>query len=136
MSFRGRLRLFFALIVIVPMMALGVVLFALTARSETGKADAGLAAGGRVAAGVYREQAERAQPSLHRIAADRELQHALASGSAGAAERRLRELTVGGVLATQLSLRGERPVRAGSSGAIAFAGSRLVVRGLVSVVGD
>ena len=129
MSFRGRLRLFFALIVIVPMIALGVVLFALTARSETGKADAGLAAGSRLATGVYREQAARAQPSLHRIAADRELQHALASGSAGAAERRLRELTVGGVLATQLSLRGERPVRAGSSGAIAFAGSRLVVRG-------
>ena len=47
-SFRGRLRLFFGLIVIVPMIALAVVLFTLTARSETGKADAGdLAAPGR-----------------------------------------------------------------------------------------
>ena len=63
MSFRSRLRLFFALIVIVPMIALGVVLFALTARSETGKADAGLAAGSRSATGVYREDA-RACPAL------------------------------------------------------------------------
>lgn len=129
MSFRGRLRLFFALIVIVPMIALGVVLFALTARSETGKADAGLAAGGRVAAGVYREQAERAQPALHRIAADRQLQRALASGRAGAAERRLGELTTGAVVAGELSVRGDRPVHAGSARAVAFAGSRLVLRG-------
>ena len=47
MSFRGRLRLFFALIVIVPMIALGIVLFALTARTETGKADAGIGTGAR-----------------------------------------------------------------------------------------
>jgi diguanylate cyclase (GGDEF)-like protein len=129
MSFRGRLRLFFALIVIVPMIALGVVLFALTARSETGKADAGLAAGGRVAAGVYREQAERAQPALHRIAADRQLQRALASGQAGAAERRLGELTAGAVVAGELSVRGERPAHAGSAHAVAFAGSKLDLRG-------
>ena len=128
MSFRGRLRLFFALIVIVPMIALGVVLFALTARSETGKADAGLAAGSRSATGIYREDAERARPSLHRIAGDRELQHALRSGRADEAERRLRELTIGGVVAAELSLRGERPVRTGSTRAVAFSGSRLVVR--------
>jgi len=134
MSFRGRLRLFFALIVIVPMIALGVVLFALTARSETGKADAGLAAASRSATGIYREQADRAQPSLHRIAADRELQRALASGRAGAAERRLRELTAGGVVATELSLRGEPPLRAGSDRAVAFAGSKLVVRGAQDAV--
>jgi len=115
--------------VIVPMIALGVVLFALTARSETGKADAGLAAGGRVAAGVYREQAERAQPALHRIAADRQLQRALASGQAGAAERRLGELTAGAVVAGELSVRGERPAHAGSAHAVAFAGSKLVLRG-------
>ena len=128
MSFRGRLRLFFALIVIVPMIALGVVLFALTARSETGKADAGLAAGSRSATGIYREDATRAQPSLHRIARDRALQRALRSGRADEAERRLRELTIGGVVATELSLRGERPVRTGSTRAVAFSGSRLVVR--------
>jgi diguanylate cyclase (GGDEF)-like protein len=128
MSFRSRLRLFFALIVIVPMIALGAVLFALTARSETGKADAGLAAGSRSATGIYREDAERARPSLHRIAGDRELQRALRSGRADEAERRLRELTIRGVVAAELSLRGERPVRTGSRQAVAFSGSRLVVR--------
>ena len=47
MSFRGRLWLFFALIVIVPMIALAIVLFSLTASSETGKADAAVAQGMR-----------------------------------------------------------------------------------------
>ena len=86
MSFRGRLRLFFALIVIVPMIALGVVLFALTARSETGKADAGLAAGSRSATGIYREDAERARPRCTGSRRDRELQRALRSGRAHEAE--------------------------------------------------
>ena len=95
MSFRGRLRLFFALIVIVPMIALGIVLFALTGRSETGKADAGLAAGTRAAVGIYREEIGRARPALRRISRDRDLHRAIASGRAGAAERRLRELAVG-----------------------------------------
>jgi len=60
MSFRGRLRLFFALIVIVPMVALGIVLFTLTERTETGKADAGIATATRAAVGVYREDVVRA----------------------------------------------------------------------------
>jgi diguanylate cyclase (GGDEF)-like protein len=45
MSFRGRLRLFFAVVVVVPTIALGVLLFALAERTETGKADAGIATG-------------------------------------------------------------------------------------------
>jgi diguanylate cyclase (GGDEF)-like protein len=134
MSFRGRLRLFFALIVIVPMVALGVVLFALTARSETGKADAGLAAASRAAAGIYRDQAERARPALHRIARDRELQRALGSGQETSATRRLRELAGGSTVAAELSSSGERPVRAGSPRAVAYAGSELVVRGAPDLV--
>ena len=47
MDFRARLRLFFVLLVILPMIALAIVLFTLTARSETGKADAGIAGGTR-----------------------------------------------------------------------------------------
>ena len=53
-NFRARLRLFFVLLVIVPMIALAVVLFTLTARSETGKADAGIAAPERTAARASR----------------------------------------------------------------------------------
>lgn len=45
MTFRGRLRLFFSIIVVVPMFAMAAVLFELTADSERGKTDARLAAG-------------------------------------------------------------------------------------------
>jgi hypothetical protein len=44
MSFRNRLTLFFVLIVIVPMIAVGFVLFHLIATNESGKADAKLGA--------------------------------------------------------------------------------------------
>ena len=40
MSFRSRLRLFFVLIVVIPMVVVGVVLYLLIATNETGKADA------------------------------------------------------------------------------------------------
>jgi diguanylate cyclase (GGDEF)-like protein len=135
MSFRARLRLFFALIVIVPMVALGIVLFALTARSETGKADAGIAAGTRATLGIYREQVERARPSLERLGADRRLQRAIVSRERGAAQRRLRELVGGAVVAAELRLDGGKPMAfAGSSSAIAAAGSQIVVAGARSAV--
>ena len=40
MSFRARLTIFFALIVVVPMVAIGVLMFRLIDDSEHGKADA------------------------------------------------------------------------------------------------
>src|ERR687896_225071 len=79
-SFRGRLRLFFVLLVIVPMIALAVVLFTLTSRSETGKADAGISAGTRTAFAVYEDAARAAEPGLRRVASDRGLRAALAAG--------------------------------------------------------
>jgi diguanylate cyclase (GGDEF)-like protein len=129
MSFRSRLRLFFALIVIVPMVALGIVLFALTERSETGKADAGISAGTQAAIGVYREEVERARPALRRIARDEALQGALAAGNTVRAERRLRQLAVGAVEQAELwSRRGESRLRGSRSvAAVAAAGSELVV---------
>jgi diguanylate cyclase (GGDEF)-like protein len=92
-SFRARLRLFFVLLVIVPMIALAVVLFTLTARSETGKADAGISAGARTAFGVYEDAARAAEPALREVASDRRLRAALASGSG--VDSRLEQL-VGG----------------------------------------
>ena len=70
MSFRGRLRLFFTIIVIVPMIAVALVLFSLSQQSETGKADAAIAAGLRSALALYGESAERAEPALRRVARD------------------------------------------------------------------
>jgi diguanylate cyclase (GGDEF)-like protein len=130
LSFRNRLRLFFGLIVIVPMVALGFGLFALTARSETGKADAGIVAGGRAAVGLYREEVVRARPALRRIARDRALRLAIASRRPADAERRMRRLASGRVRAVELwSSAGERLTQAGSRAAVAAAGLHLVVRG-------
>src|SRR4051812_38130507 len=131
MSFRGRLRLFFALIVIVPMIALGVVLFALTARTETGKADAGIGTAARTAIAVHREGAAAAAPALRRTAADPRLQQAVVRDRMGAAERRMRELVRGEVVAMELwSADGRRLARVGSLTAVAWRGSELVTGGV------
>src|SRR6266480_2583231 len=53
MSFRSRLLLFFTIIVVIPMVAVALVLFSLTADSETGKADAEIAQGMRAAFAMY-----------------------------------------------------------------------------------
>ena len=135
MSFRNRLRLFFGLIVIVPMVALGAVLFALTARSETGKADAGIVAGGRAAVGLYREQIDRARPAVRRLARDRALHRAIESGNRADTARRLRELVAGPVHAAELwTPGGERLARVTAGPALAPAASAIVVGGGSRVV--
>jgi hypothetical protein len=93
-SFRSRLRLFFALIVVVPMTALAIVVFLLMERSETGKVDAGIAAGVRTAFGAYREAADSAAPALREVASDPELRAALRSDRR--VSDRMRELVRGG----------------------------------------
>jgi hypothetical protein len=130
MSFRGRLRLFFALIVIVPMIALGIVLFALAARTETGKADAGIATAARTSLAAHREGAAAARPALRRVAADSRLQRAVVAGGAGAAEQRMRALVRAPVIAIELwTPSGRRIASAGSATAVAWAGSELVTGG-------
>ena len=130
MSFRGRLRLFFTLIVIVPMIALGIVLFALAARTETGKADAGIGTAARTALAVHRDAAAEARPVLRRVAADPRLQRAVLRGRGGAAERRMRALVRGPVVAIELWSTSERGfARAGSATAVARSGSELVTGG-------
>jgi diguanylate cyclase (GGDEF)-like protein len=130
-NFRARLRLFFVLLVIVPMIALAIVLFTLTSRSETGKADAGISAGTRTAFGTYEESAAAAEPALREVASDPQLNAALASGSG--IEERMRELVGGprGIVAIQLrSADGERLIaRAGSPRGIASKAAPLVAEG-------
>ena len=126
MSFRGRLRLFFGLIVIVPMIALAVVLFTLTARSETGKADAGISAGARIVFGVHRELVAEAKPALDGVTGDRELRAALAGNDPGAARARMRRLARGNIEAIELySLEGDLLARAGSRAAVAARGAQV-----------
>src|SRR4051794_34521746 len=95
-TFRGRLRLFFTFIVVIPMLAVAVVLFTLTAQSETGKADAGIATGLRTAFGLYGGGSDRAEPALRRVAEDGTLRAALVDGRTGLARRRMRELLSSG----------------------------------------
>src|SRR5438874_693310 len=78
MSFRGRLLLFFTIIVVIPMIAVALVLFSLTADSETGKSDAEIAQGVRAAFGVYDGDRARARKPLQAIAGDAKLGAALA----------------------------------------------------------
>ena len=90
-AFAARLRVFFVLLVIVPMIALAVVLFTLTARSETGKADAAIASGVRTAFALYEESRRRRDAGGPRsLATDPQLSAALSSGVG--IEARLRQL--------------------------------------------
>jgi diguanylate cyclase (GGDEF)-like protein len=127
-NFRGRLRLFFVLLVIVPMIALAVVLFTLTARSETGKADAGIAAGTRTAFSLYEERAAAAGPAVREVAADQQLTAALASGTG--IRQRLEQLVGGAsdIVAIELrsSQQGRLLARAGSPTGMAYKAAPLV----------
>ena len=70
MSFRGRLLLFFAIIVVIPMIAVALVLFSITADSETGKADAQIAQGLRAAFAIYDADRSSARSELDKVASD------------------------------------------------------------------
>jgi diguanylate cyclase (GGDEF)-like protein len=92
MSFRNRLTLFFVLIVVVPMIAVGFVLFHLIATNESGKADAKLAARQETAialAGAAREDANVAALAIGR---DVGLAQALRAADRPALEARMRAL--------------------------------------------
>jgi diguanylate cyclase (GGDEF)-like protein len=93
-SFRSRLLVFFTIIVVVPMIAVALVLFALTQDSEHGKVDARLASGVRIALSFYEEGRENARAALARVASDDELTDAIRSGGRGAITARLRALAV------------------------------------------
>ena len=130
MSFRGRLRLFFTIIVIVPMIAVALVLFALTAQSENGKADAGIATGLRVAFGLYRQGSDKAEPALRRVEEDVALRAALVDGRKGAVRRRMRELISSSSTPHIVSISlygpsGQRIVTAGSPTGIAPKSARV-----------
>jgi diguanylate cyclase (GGDEF)-like protein len=119
MSFRNRLTLFFVLIVVVPMVAVAFVLFSLIATSESGKADARLAATKGSAINLYGEDVKRAERAAAKIGADVALAQALRADDRTALEARL------GVLLTQQHVR--RIVIARGTQAIADVGSSTAV---------
>src|SRR4051794_1822317 len=80
------------IIVVVPMVAVALVLFSITADSETGKADAQIAQALRSSFAVYDAERGKARAPLSRVARDRPLASALSGGDRAAVSRRLQAL--------------------------------------------
>jgi diguanylate cyclase (GGDEF)-like protein len=131
MSFRSRLLLFFTIIVIVPMIAVALVLFSITADSETGQADSRIATGLRVAFSVYRESRAASSDVLTEVSSDRKLRAALGAGDADRVQRRLDELAASRRAPTSFALfdgSGRRLAVAGPVNAIAWAAAAPTTR--------
>src|SRR5687767_7253762 len=88
-SFRNRLRLFFLVIVVVPMIAVAAVLFQTVTRSEEAQTDAQLRQVLDTASILYRESGERASAAGNRIVDNDALQEAIAAGDQERIETRL-----------------------------------------------
>jgi diguanylate cyclase (GGDEF)-like protein len=124
MSFRRRLLTFFTIIVVVPMFAVGWVLFNLTEDSETGKTDAEVAQGLRSALFLYGDAVDDARRALDDIAGDARLARGLSRRNPRAIDRRLRELRAEhpSVVAIAAYDPSRRPLeRTGAPDALAFA---------------
>ncbi|HEU4976297.1 MAG TPA: diguanylate cyclase [Baekduia sp.] len=89
-SFRVRLRLFFLLIVVVPMVAVTLVVFRLISDSEHGQGDARVAARQEAAISLYYAARQRADRIAARVGRDPQLAGALRAGTAGEAALRRR----------------------------------------------
>jgi diguanylate cyclase (GGDEF)-like protein len=92
-SFRARLRLFFVVIVVFPMITIAVVLYQLIVASESSQTDARLAESQTVALGIYQEEQQEAGALAERIGRDQQLVDALAADDRPAVQRRLDTLT-------------------------------------------
>jgi diguanylate cyclase (GGDEF)-like protein len=92
MSFRSRLTLFFVLIVVVPMTALGFVVVRLVSDSERGKAAAQNRVSAAAAVASYERLSAKGARDAQQLAADDELAAALAVADPAAARARAREL--------------------------------------------
>ena len=120
MSFRTRLTLFFVLIVVVPMGALGVVVSRLVDDSERGKAEARASAHLSAAMALYERSAAQGLRAARIVANDRGLAAALADGDFARARARARVLVerlalARLVVATADGPAGHQDTRAGGS---------------------
>ena len=92
MSFRGRLILFFVLIVALPMVAVAVLVSDVTDSSATGKTDAALNADLDVATRLYNELVDDSASAARQIAADPSFQSALTNGDSAAIQAAVSQL--------------------------------------------
>jgi hypothetical protein len=85
-SFRGRLALFFLLIVVIPIAAIALLVFDVTRDSQSGKADAALSTGVSTGLSVYERDVEAAADAVTELLADQGMVNALQSGDRDAIE--------------------------------------------------
>jgi diguanylate cyclase (GGDEF)-like protein len=130
MSFRNRLILFFFLIVVVPMVAVGVVLFDLIANNESGKADARLNANYRAAVHLSEQDRVDAARVAREIGRDSALAEALRANDQAALTQRAGELLATKQADRIVIARGNKAtVDVGSKTAVFPATTRLVAGG-------
>ena len=126
-SFRSRLRLFFVVIVLVPMIAIGVVVFLLIARADDSQTDARLSEVENVALGVHDEEEQRAGDIAQTIGGRQALADAIDAGDRREIQTRLDALTVAtDAQYVELDLEGEDAIESGSTPAMAPARRQLV----------
>ncbi len=131
-SFRARLRLFFVVIVVVPMIVMAVVVFQLIVASENSQTDARLSESQTVARGIYDDAQARAGQAAQMIGEDQLLANALAEDRAGRVQRRLETLADDeGVHYVQMRIDGKGTFETGDLPAIGSA-----ERGLVDANGE
>jgi diguanylate cyclase (GGDEF)-like protein len=126
-SFRSRLRLFFVVIVIVPMITMAVVLFQLIVAAERSQTNARLAQSQTVSQEILRELEVQAGEVAQTIGGDQRLADALADDDERAIQRRLDQLAKeAGARYALLAIDGQGRFQAGALPAVAPAERRLV----------
>jgi len=129
-SFRGRLRLFFAVIVIVPMIAVGFVLFRLVERSDQAKVDAKLSEAANGANGLLVQDRARAAAAANALTQDAALSAALEARRPRAIKTRLDTLSQrSGIRRARAVVPGAAPIESGAPPALAPATLRLRAAG-------
>jgi diguanylate cyclase (GGDEF)-like protein len=89
-SFRGRLALFFVLLVVIPIAAIAVLVVDVTGDSQAGKADARLSVALEVALAAYEEDVEIARAELSELIAEPGVTAALRAGDGADIEAAMR----------------------------------------------
>jgi diguanylate cyclase (GGDEF)-like protein len=142
-SFRGRLRLFFAVVVVVPLIAVAIVLFQLLGASDMGKLNSKLGEAQVAAGGLFDDARQQARGAIPAAENDVDLATALHDRDPVAIRRRLDDLARRtGAKRVRLEVDGLGTFETGSHEAIApwvsdlaDSGGRNVGRLTISVVG-
>src|SRR3954470_22320418 len=126
-SFRNRLRLFFFVIVVIPMLAVALVLFRLVSTSDDAEVDARVSQAQKAAIGLYDGDRARSAAAAKAIAEDAGLQDAINAGQQARIDAKLRELSIREkVHQSRLELRGLGTFDFGTPPSVAGATTSLV----------